>query len=55
MTTIKHTYIPIGSGCIRESLSLSKPLVMTHLMDNHQIELVSQLANDRHLVHSTLQ
>jgi beta-1,4-N-acetylglucosaminyltransferase len=47
-----------GSGCIRESLILHKPLVAVindSLMDNHQTELVSQLAHDKHLIHSTPQ
>ena len=45
-----------GSGSILESLTLGKPLVVAineQLMDNHQIELAHQLAQDNHLVYTT--
>lgn len=44
-----------GAGCILESLSLKKPLIVAvneNLMNNHQMELARQLANDGYLVYS---
>ena len=43
-----------GAGCITESLSLDKQLIVVvneKLMGNHQFELAKQLAIDEHLVY----
>ena len=44
----------LGAGCITESLSLNKKLIVVvneKLMGNHQFELAKQLAMDEHLVY----
>ena len=45
-----------GAGCIVESLSLGKPLVVVindELMNNHQTELARQLSDGGHLLYTT--
>ncbi|XP_067134587.1 UDP-N-acetylglucosamine transferase subunit ALG13 isoform X2 [Centruroides vittatus] len=46
-----------GAGCILEALRLQKPLLVVvneDLMDNHQFELASQLADNNHLIYCTI-
>lgn len=46
----------IGAGSVLETLQAGKPLIVVIndlLMDNHQLELASQLAEDGHLYYAT--
>ena len=46
----------IGAGSVLETLQARKPLIVVIndlLMDNHQLELASQLAEDGHLYYAT--
>ncbi|CAH3154668.1 unnamed protein product [Porites lobata] len=45
-----------GAGSVLETLQAGRPLIVVineHLMDNHQLELASQLAEDGHLYYAT--
>ena len=46
----------VGAGSVLETLQAGRPLVVVInelLMDNHQLELASQLAEDGHLYYAT--
>ena len=59
MADLKYNLIvtfSLGAGSVLESLQAGRPLIVVInelLMDNHQMELASQLAEDGHLCYAT--
>ena len=49
-------YCTKGSGSVLETLQAGRPMIVVInelLMDNHQLELANQLADDGHLFYAT--
>ena len=58
LADLKNLIVPfsLGAGSVLETLQAGRPLIVVInelLMDNHQMELASQLAEDGHLCYAT--